>query len=75
MLWSYTLAAVGILGLYLAGRKKAIGWAVGLFAQVLWIAFAVATRQWGFIFSALAYGIVYAKNWRGWHRDVTPATD
>lgn len=75
MLWSYILSTVGVLGLYLAGRKKAIGWAVGLFAQVLWVAFAVTTRQWGFIFSALAYGTVYAKNWRSWRRDTSPVTD
>lgn len=43
--WSYLLAAVGIFGLWLAGRKRAIGWAVGLFAQVLWIAYALVTRQ------------------------------
>ena len=67
-LWSYMLAAVGILGLWLAGRKMAIGWAVGLGAQVLWIAYALATGQPGFIVSALGYGAIYAKNLRAWTR-------
>ncbi len=66
MLWSWMLAAVGIAGLVLAGRRKAVGWAIGLGAQVLWVAYAVATHQWGFIISALAYAAVYAKNWLTW---------
>ena len=67
--WSYALAAVGILGIYLAGRRSLWGWAVGVAAQVLWIAFAVATSQYGFIISALAYGAVYGRNWRCWARE------
>lgn len=73
MLWSYLLAAVGILGLVLAGRRKAIGWAIGLGAQGLWIAYALATHQFGFIVSALAYGAVYARNWLAWRREPEPA--
>ena len=64
--WSWLLAAVGITGLVLAGRRQAIGWAVGLAAQAAWIAYALATRQWGFIASAAAYGAVYARNWWTW---------
>ena len=64
--WSYLLTAVGVFGLFLAGRKDRRGWIVGLFAQVLWIAYATATHQWGFYVSALAYGWVYAKNARAW---------
>jgi hypothetical protein len=67
--WSYLLTAVGILGLWLAGKKSSGGWAIGLGAQTLWIAYAVATEQWGFIVSAFAYGFVYAKNFRAWRRD------
>lgn len=69
MLWSYILTIVGVLGLYLAGRKNMYGWAVGFGAQGLWIAYAIATSQWGFIFSALAYGTVYARNYLRWKRE------
>jgi hypothetical protein len=68
-LWSYALAAVGILGIYLAGRKNLWGWAVGVFAQVLWIIFALVTEQYGFIVSALAYGFIYGKNFLSWKKD------
>ncbi|MEV4461475.1 hypothetical protein [Microbispora sp. NPDC049633] len=67
--WSWLLMAVGVLGLYYAGKRRAIGWAIGLGAQALWIAYAIATRQWGFIVSALAYGAVYGRNYLSWRRD------
>lgn len=69
MTWSLILAAVGILGLVIAGRKNAWGWFIGLSAQVLWIIYALATVQYGFILSALAYGFVYAQNFVRWRRD------
>ena len=68
MLWSYALAAVGILGIWLAGRKSLWGWAVGLGAQALWIVFALVTEQYGFIVSAVAYGAVYGRNWWKWRQ-------
>jgi hypothetical protein len=75
-LWSRLLTAVGVTGLYLAGSKKRWGWAIGLGAQVLWIAYALSTRQYGFLASVLAYGGVYARNFWSWRRAVgaeTPA--
>ncbi|MFB7936666.1 hypothetical protein [Streptomyces sp. NPDC056049] len=66
--WSYILTAVGVFGLWLAGRKSKFGWAVGLGAQVLWLSYAVTTEQWGFILSAVAYGWVYSKNFLAWRR-------
>lgn len=64
--WSLLLAAIGVMGIYLAGRKSAWGWALGLGAQLLWVVYAVATAQWGFILSAVAYGVVYARNLWSW---------
>ena len=66
--WSYILTAVGVFGLWLAGRKSKYGWAVGLGAQVLWLSYAITTEQWGFILSAVAYGWVYSKNFLAWRR-------
>lgn len=66
LIWSVALAAVGILGIYLAGRKNLWGWAIGCGAQVLWIIYALVTAQYGFILSAVAYGLVYGRNWLRW---------
>lgn len=73
--WSIILAAVGIAGLYVAGRKLWWGWLIGLGAQVLWVAYAVATRQWGFIASALAYSVVYGRNALAWRRKPVGSDD
>lgn len=69
MIWSFVLAAVGIAGIYLAGRKSKWGWGLGLAAQVLWVVFAITTAQYGFILTAVAYGAVYGKNLWQWHRE------
>lgn len=70
-LWSWGLAAIGLLGIYLAGRKNSIGWLVGVFAQFLWISYAIVTKQWGFIFTAIAYATIYTKNWISWRKEST----
>ena len=67
-MWSYLLTAVGVTGLYLAGRGVWWSWLIGLGAQALWIAYALATAQYGFIVSALAYGFVYGRNALKWWR-------
>ena len=75
LIWSVALAAIGILGLLLAGRKKSVGWGIGLSAQLLWIIYAIATAQYGFILSALAYGFVYGKNYLAWRKDEAKASN
>jgi hypothetical protein len=70
--WSWVLTAIGVFGLWLAGRKSPWGWAVGLGAQVLWFAYAISTSQYGFIVSCFAYGWVYLRNFRAWRRPVSP---
>jgi hypothetical protein len=71
LLWSISLAAIGILGIYLAGNKSPLGWAVSFSAQAMWIVFAIVTAQYGFILSALAYGWVYGRNYLRWRKDTT----
>lgn len=68
-MWSWVLTAVGVTGLFLAGSKRSVGWAIGLGAQVLWLAYAITTKQYGFVISAFAYGWVYARNLRKWKAD------
>ena len=65
--WPWILTAVGVTSLYLAGRKVWWAWFVGLGAQILWLVYAIASYQYGFIVSAFAYGWVYAKNAKAWY--------
>lgn len=47
----------------------AVGWAVGIAAQLLWFAYSITAEQWGFLVSCFAYGWVYARNFVRWRRE------
>jgi lipid-A-disaccharide synthase-like uncharacterized protein len=55
--------------MYVAGRKRWEGWALGLAGQTLWITYAVATQQFAFVISAVLHGAVYATNLRKWRNE------
>lgn len=68
MLWSWILAAIGVFGLWLTTKRMWQGFAVGVAVQLLWIAYALTTSQYGFIASALAYGAVNSLGLYRWTR-------
>jgi hypothetical protein len=67
--WSWLLAVIGVAGIFLVGRKTIWGWLVLCVNECLWIFYALATKQYGFIFMATAYALVYIKSYRQWRRD------
>jgi hypothetical protein len=71
-LWSWLLMAGGVTGLYLAGRRHWIGWAIGLGTQVLWLAYSISTRQWGFLVSCLIYAVIHLHNLLDWRTEQMP---
>lgn len=71
--WSWGLAIIGISGLYLTTKKLPVGFLVGVLVQLLWIAYAFASGQWGFIVSAICYGAVNALGWYRW--TISPPVD
>jgi nicotinamide riboside transporter PnuC len=68
-MWSYVLAAIGVTGIFFVGRRTIWGWFVLLFNEVLWIAYALITNQYGFILSAIAYAVVYIKSYLLWRKE------
>lgn len=60
-LWSYALAAIGVTGLLIAAHRAKIGWWFNVVAQVAWLAYGLATRQWGFVVTAFAYAFAYGR--------------
>ncbi len=66
--WSGLLTSMFLVSLILVGRKNVWGWVVGMVDELLWIAYAVATRQWPFIVSAAVYLVVCFHNLRTWRR-------
>ena len=67
--WSWVLAVIGVTGIYFVGRKTIWGWYVLLFNEFLWMAYAIITKQYGFIFSAIAYAAVYIRSYVHWSKE------
>jgi len=69
MMWSWVLAIVGVIGIYFVGKKTIWGWLVLLFNECIWIIYATTTKQYGFIFSAIAYAGVYIRSYIHWSKE------
>ena len=69
MMWSYVLAAIGVTGTFFVGRKVVWAWLVLLVNECLWTVYAVTTKQYGFIFAAIAYGAVYIRSYIHWSKE------
>lgn len=72
-LWSWALTIVGMTGLYFTTQKKIIGFVIGVSAQTLWVAFAITTAQYGFIFSAIGYGVLNVLGVYRWRKQLKDA--
>lgn len=75
MYWSWLLGSVGLIGFVLAGRKVWWSWYINLGCQVLWFTYAIATRQYGFIATAVVYAVVFSGNARKWTKEHKEAKD
>jgi nicotinamide riboside transporter PnuC len=69
MYWSYILAAIGVTGIFFVGRKTIWGWHILLVNEALWITYAIITKQYGFILSAIAYAAVYIRSYIHWSKE------
>lgn len=65
-MWSYVLSIIGVIGLYFAGRNQWWAWGIAFCNEMLWIVYALTTDQYGFIFGALAYATIHARNGIAW---------
>jgi uncharacterized membrane protein YjjB (DUF3815 family) len=65
-LWSFGLTGVGLLAMFLAGRKLKSGWALGFVAQAAWMTYGIVSHQYGFCVSSIAYAAIYGRNWALW---------
>jgi len=67
--WSWLLAAVGVTGIFLVGKKVVWAWLILLVNECIWIAYALSTKQYGFIVMATAYAAVYIRSYIHWKRE------
>ena len=68
-MWSWVLAVLGITGIFLVGRKTIWGWLVLCANEILWVTYALITKQYGFIAMAVAYVLVYLKSFLHWKKE------
>ena len=68
-LWSWLLAAIGVTGMFFVGKKTVWGWLILLLNECIWIAYALATKQYGFIAMAIAYAAVYIRSYIHWKKE------
>ena len=66
------MSAITIWMTVLAGNKHPSAWLIGLFNQALWLAWIVASQNWGLLPMNAALWVVYARNYWKWQRE-TPA--
>jgi hypothetical protein len=66
--WSFLLAGLGLLQLWLAGSKLRVNSVVGGLTSVAWFAYGVAFQQWGFLISAVVFFIVHVRNYVRWSK-------
>lgn len=67
--WSWALTLIGVTGFWLAGRKVWWCWYVNIANQVLWVAYAVLSQQWGFLLGVPIYLAVFGRNAYRWTHD------
>jgi hypothetical protein len=65
-IWSWALSIIGVVGIWLTGRKNWRGYAVGIVTECAWVAYSIDTKQWGFIFGSTIYISVYLFNINKW---------
>lgn len=65
---SYILGIISCIVLWMVGNKNRMAMAIGALSQLLWIAYAIALKQYGLIISAVVYMIVYIRNYITWSK-------
>jgi hypothetical protein len=64
--WSWFLSTIGVVGIWLTGRKNWRGYAVGIVTECAWVWYSITTKQWGFIFGSTIYISIYSFNINKW---------
>jgi xanthosine utilization system XapX-like protein len=65
---SWILAILGIIGMVCAGKKYWWAWLILGSNEILWIIYAITTKQYGFILGAIGYIIIHQHNARAWKK-------
>ena len=59
-------SCLGFVGMWLAGNRRRIGWAIALGSEVLWVVYSLLLHQPALLPFCLMWGAVYWRNYRRW---------
>lgn len=65
----WVLSAMGLYCTYLVTKKVSYSWLASAVLQVMWIAYAIATAQWGFIPGPVIFIGIAVHGWWKWRKD------
>lgn len=59
-----------VYNMYLAGNKDRRAWILGLFNQILWLAFIISFKAWGLLPLTVALTFMYSRNLIKWSKEL-----
>jgi len=68
LVWSFILAGLGLIQLWLSGSKFRFNSLVGMLTSFGWCCYGFQFGQWGFILSGLIFFVVHVRNWIRWSK-------
>lgn len=68
----WLMSAITIWMTLLAGNKHRSAWLIGLFNQLLWLAWIITVEAWGLFPMNIALWLVYARNHLRWNKEPAP---
>jgi len=66
--WSFVLAGLGLLQLWLSGSKLRVNSVVGGVTSVAWFIYGCQSGQFGFLISAIIFFSVHVRNFVRWSK-------
>ena len=74
-MWAWALSFLGLLGTYFTSKKYWWGWLYLFLLNFAWVAYALFTKQYGFLLASVVYGILYLRTMLKWRRDESAPSD
>ena len=65
-MWSWVLEGIGLVGATLVGKRIWWAWCILFANSILWAAYGLFSRQYGFTAFAVVYASIYARNCYQW---------
>jgi hypothetical protein len=72
--WSWVLGVIPLFAMWQIGNRHRWAFLVMAGGEVLWVGWAILTRQWGFVPGSFIFGAVALRNWSSWRREAPVGT-